>query len=151
KIFMTASAEIRAQRRFLELREKGMDVSFEQVLRNVEERDQLDTTRDDSPLVIAKDAVVIDNSNLTKDQQFDKISALAQELIIKQNQEFPQNEFKTKIINHELSTIRCVGSLFNLNGKLFSVNWSSATYRTFLRHARNCFYSDACGNGYCCR
>lgn len=86
KIFMTASAEIRAQRRFLELREKGMDVSFEQVLRNVEERDQLDTTRDDSPLVIAKDAVVIDNSNLTKDQQFEKISALAQELIIKQNQ-----------------------------------------------------------------
>ncbi|MEO8515194.1 MAG: (d)CMP kinase [Flavobacterium sp.] len=70
KIFMTASAETRAQRRFDELIEKGDNVSFEAVLKNVEERDHIDTHRDDSPLVIADDAIEIDNSYLSREEQF---------------------------------------------------------------------------------
>lgn len=81
KIFMTASAEIRSQRRYQEMQEKNIDVSFDEVLKNVIERDRIDTTREDSPLVIAKDAIVIDNSNLTKEQQFNQIFALANNLI----------------------------------------------------------------------
>jgi CMP/dCMP kinase len=53
KLFMTATAKERAQRRYKELKEKGQDVNYEEVLKNVEERDHLDTTRDDSPLVKA--------------------------------------------------------------------------------------------------
>lgn len=70
KIFMTASAETRAQRRFDELQEKGDQVSYEEVLKNVVERDYIDTHREDSPLVIAEDAIEIDNSYLTKEEQF---------------------------------------------------------------------------------
>ncbi len=66
KIFMTASAETRAQRRFDELQQKGDNVSYEDVLKNVVERDYIDTHRDDSPLVIADDAIEIDNSYLSK-------------------------------------------------------------------------------------
>ena len=66
KIFMTASAATRAQRRFDELVQKGDSVSYEEVLKNVEERDYIDTHRDDSPLVMAEDAVEIDNSHLTR-------------------------------------------------------------------------------------
>src|SRR5690606_4570792 len=61
KIFMTASIETRAQRRFLELQEKGQKATYDEVLKNVQERDAIDTTRDDSPLRQADDAVVIDN------------------------------------------------------------------------------------------
>ncbi|TGD59854.1 (d)CMP kinase [Flavobacterium humi] len=70
KIFMTASAETRAQRRYDELIGKGDAVSFEDVLQNVVERDYIDTHRDDSPLVIADDAIEIDNSHLTREEQF---------------------------------------------------------------------------------
>lgn len=73
KIFMTASAETRAQRRFDELKEKGQDVSFEDVLKNVVDRDHIDTHRDDSPLRKADDAIEIDNSYLTKDEQFNAV------------------------------------------------------------------------------
>ncbi|MGV3696345.1 (d)CMP kinase [Flavobacterium sp.] len=73
KIFMTASAETRAQRRYDELKEKGQDVSFEEVLKNVESRDYIDTHRDDSPLRKADDAIEIDNSYLTKDEQFNAV------------------------------------------------------------------------------
>lgn len=79
KIFMTASTEIRAKRRFLELQEKGQEVTYDEVLKNVQERDEIDTTRKDSPLVKADDAVVIDNSELNKDQQFEQILNLAQQ------------------------------------------------------------------------
>ena len=79
KIFMTASAEDRAQRRYKELLEKGEAVTFEEVLENVRERDRIDSTREDSPLQKAEDAIVIDNSNLTLDQQFETILQLAQE------------------------------------------------------------------------
>lgn len=82
KIFMTASAEERAQRRFKELQERGEDVLFSEVLENVQQRDELDTTREDSPLVKADDAVEIDNSNLNLQQQFFKIKNLAEEAVL---------------------------------------------------------------------
>jgi CMP/dCMP kinase len=81
KIFMTASAQERAQRRFKELSERGEEVTYQEVLENVEERDLLDTTRKDSPLVKAKDAKEIDNSHLTLTGQFEKILELYKEAI----------------------------------------------------------------------
>ncbi|MCX2838285.1 (d)CMP kinase [Salinimicrobium sp. MT39] len=81
KIFMTASARERAQRRFKELSERGEEVTYQQVLENVEERDLLDTTRKDSPLVKAEDAKEIDNSHLTLEGQFEKILELYDEAI----------------------------------------------------------------------
>lgn len=77
KLFMTASAETRAQRRYDELLAKGETVSYEEILQNVQERDYIDTHRDDSPLVIAEDAIEIDNSYLTREQQL----AVVMELI----------------------------------------------------------------------
>jgi len=76
KIFMTASAQTRAKRRFKELQEKGDKVTFEAVLKNIEERDYIDTHRDDSPLVKAKDATEFDNSNISKQEQFEKVLKL---------------------------------------------------------------------------
>jgi len=77
KIFMTASAEKRAKRRYLELQGNNQKVSYEEVLKNVEERDYLDTTRKDSPLVKAEDAVEVDNSEMGIDEQFEKIYKLS--------------------------------------------------------------------------
>lgn len=65
KIFVTASAEIRAQRRFKELEAKGMPANFDDILQNVEQRDYIDTHRETSPLRQADDALVLDNSHLT--------------------------------------------------------------------------------------
>jgi cytidylate kinase len=79
KIFMTASAKTRAQRRYDELVEKGQHVSFEEVLQNVEERDYIDTHRADSPLVKAHDAIELDNSVMTKQEQFDVVMDLVQQ------------------------------------------------------------------------
>ena len=76
KIFMNASAHTRAERRFKELKEKGDIVSFDEVLKNIEERDYIDTHRDDSPLVKAKDALEFDNSNISKQEQFEKVLKL---------------------------------------------------------------------------
>lgn len=76
KLFMTASSKTRAQRRFDELVEKGQHVTFEDVLQNVEERDYIDTHRDDSPLVKAVDAIEIDNSSLSKKEQFEIVLQL---------------------------------------------------------------------------
>lgn len=70
KIFMTASAETRAERRFEELQNKGEEVNYKEVLKNIQERDFIDTNRDDSPLVQSKDAVLFDNSNLSREKQF---------------------------------------------------------------------------------
>ena len=69
KIFLTASPEIRAQRRFDELKAKGQEASFEEILENVKERDYLDQHREVSPLVQAEDAILLDNSNLTIEEQ----------------------------------------------------------------------------------
>ena len=81
KIFMTASAETRAQRRFDELQEKGDDVSYEDVLKNVVERDYIDTHRADSPLVIADDAIEIDNSYLSREEQFSAVLELINDVV----------------------------------------------------------------------
>lgn len=81
KIFMTASPETRAQRRFEELEAKGDSVSYEEVLKNVQERDYIDTHRQDSPLVIADDAIEIDNSYLTREEQFKAVLELVEEII----------------------------------------------------------------------
>lgn len=81
KIFMTASAETRAQRRFDELLSKGQNVPYEDVLKNVQERDYIDTHRDDSPLIIADDAIEIDNSYLNREEQFEAVLDLVDELM----------------------------------------------------------------------
>ena len=73
KIFMTASAQTRAQRRFDELQQKGDLVTFDEVLKNVEERDYIDTHREDSPLVKDKNAIEIDNSFLSREEQYEKV------------------------------------------------------------------------------
>jgi cytidylate kinase len=80
KLFMTASAKTRAQRRFDELTEKGQNVTFEDVLQNVEERDYIDTNRVDSPLVKAVDAIEIDNSSLSKKEQFEMVLNLVNKI-----------------------------------------------------------------------
>ena len=69
KIFVTASAKIRAERRFKELQAKGMPADFDDILHNVEERDYIDTHRQTSPLRQADDALVLDNSDMTIDEQ----------------------------------------------------------------------------------
>lgn len=69
KIFMTASPEIRSQRRYVELKEKGLDVDYNEILQNVEERDTIDSGREVSPLRKADDALVLDNSHLTREEQ----------------------------------------------------------------------------------
>ena len=81
KIFMTASSEIRATRRYKELLNRGADISFEEVLENVQHRDFLDSNREFSPLRKAEDAVVIDNSSMSPEQQFQKAMSLAQDRI----------------------------------------------------------------------
>ena len=69
KVFVTASAEVRAQRRYLELTAKGQSVAFEDILRNVQERDYIDSHREVAPLRQADDALVLDNSELTREEQ----------------------------------------------------------------------------------
>ena len=69
KIFVTASSQVRAQRRFDELKEKGMPADFEAILKNVEERDYIDTHRETSPLRKADDAITLDNSEMTIPEQ----------------------------------------------------------------------------------
>ncbi|MDY8136262.1 (d)CMP kinase [Aquimarina sp. 2201CG5-10] len=81
KLFMTATAKDRAERRFIELKDRGEDVTYEDVLKNVVNRDHIDSTRKDSPLRKAEDAIKIDNSNLTLDEQFDQILNLAKNTI----------------------------------------------------------------------
>jgi cytidylate kinase len=81
KLFLTASPDIRAKRRHNEMINDGEIVNIEDVLENILVRDNLDTTRKDSPLVIEKDAVVIDNSYLSIDDQLAKILALINQKI----------------------------------------------------------------------
>ncbi len=81
KLFMTATAKDRAERRFLELKERGEEVTYEDVLKNVVNRDHIDSTRKDSPLRKAGDAIKIDNSNLSLQEQFEQILILAETAI----------------------------------------------------------------------
>ncbi len=71
KIFMTADPKIRAERRFRELMLKGEDVTMEEVFDNIAHRDYLDTTREESPLVRADDAIILDNTTIDQSQQLD--------------------------------------------------------------------------------
>lgn len=81
KIFMTADAEVRAMRRFNELKEKDETITYDEILKNVQKRDLMDTTREDSPLIIANDAIEIDNSETNQEDQFHIILQLAKDRI----------------------------------------------------------------------
>ena len=71
KLFITADPETRAQRRYKELKEKGDIVTLEEISVNLEERDRIDSTRKESPLLQTKDAILLDNSTFTPDEQLD--------------------------------------------------------------------------------
>ena len=73
KLFLTASDSVRANRRFEEMINNGLSVSYDDILNNIRIRDKLDSSRTDSPLIIEKDAVVIDNSNMSIDEQIKQI------------------------------------------------------------------------------
>ena len=79
KLFVTASAEIRAQRRFDELTAKGEPVSYAEILQNVQERDRIDSTREASPLRKADDALVLDNSQMTREEQLEWVIGKVEE------------------------------------------------------------------------
>ena len=79
KIFMTASAETRAKRRYKELLERGHNLSYDDVLENVISRDHIDSTREDSPLIRADDAIEFDNSKMTIQEQLKAIRLLVKE------------------------------------------------------------------------
>lgn len=81
KIFMTASLKVRAQRRLAELQESGQDAKLGEVMDNLEKRDRIDSSRADSPLTQAKDAVLIDTSSLSFEDQVEKVVTLAKERI----------------------------------------------------------------------
>ena len=81
KIFLTASPETRAKRRYKEMMDDGRDITYASVLENVSQRDHMDTTRKDSPLVKASDAVEIDNSNMDVEQTFDTAYELVQKVL----------------------------------------------------------------------
>lgn len=81
KIFMNSAPEVRAQRRFKELTGLGQVVTYDDVYKNVVERDHVDTHRKDSPLVKADDAIEMDNSDISKQEQLDKVLVLAKALI----------------------------------------------------------------------
>ena len=76
KLFMTASADKRATRRYKELIDRGDNVGFEDILFNVQERDRIDSTREDSPLRKAEDAIEFDNSDMGIQEQFERICSL---------------------------------------------------------------------------
>ena len=81
KLFITANVDIRVQRRFDELKEKGIPQTMTQVKENLIQRDHVDSTRAESPLVKVDDALVLDNSFLSKDQQLNKVLNLVSERI----------------------------------------------------------------------
>ena len=79
KVFLTAAAEVRARRRFLELQRKGQEVPYEQLLSEIKERDHNDATRAASPMVQAADAVLLDSSDMTVDEVVSAIVGLAKQ------------------------------------------------------------------------
>lgn len=81
KVFVDASPEVRAKRRFDELSAKGVTADYEEVLANIKERDHIDTTRKESPLRKADDAFVLDNDRLTREQQMDVLLDLYKKII----------------------------------------------------------------------
>lgn len=81
KLFMTASADKRAKRRYKELIDRGDNVTYKDILFNVQERDRIDSTREDSPLIKANDAIEFDNSDMGIDEQFERICTLIERRI----------------------------------------------------------------------
>lgn len=81
KVFMTAAPEVRAQRRYEELLERGDEVIYEEVLKNVIERDHIDSTREDSPLIQTEDAMLLDTSEMSREQQFEQLVCWAQDVM----------------------------------------------------------------------
>ncbi len=81
KLFLTASDSVRANRRFQEMTNKGLPVSYDEILNNIRNRDKLDSSRSDSPLIIEKDAVLIDNSNMSIDEQLKQIKQLIENIV----------------------------------------------------------------------
>ena len=81
KLFMTAAADKRAKRRYKELIDRGDKVKYEDILHNVQERDRIDSTREDSPLFMTKDAIEFDNSDMGLKEQFERIMRLVNEKI----------------------------------------------------------------------
>ena len=81
KLFMNASAAARASRRYKELLDRGENVTYEEVLQNVQERDKIDSTRETSPLTKAKDAISFDNSDMGLDEQFERVHNYALRII----------------------------------------------------------------------
>ncbi len=90
KIFMTADPIIRANRRQIELNEKGEYVDIEEIIENIKKRDLLDTTRQESPLKRAEDAIDIDTSYMTLDEQVEMVCILADEALSKSIKQMPQ-------------------------------------------------------------
>lgn len=80
KFFVTADEKVRAERRYLELKEKGFDTSFEEVLQNIRERDHEDTHREESPLRRASDAILIDTTELSPQEQLESAMAYFEEV-----------------------------------------------------------------------
>ncbi|WP_233898999.1 (d)CMP kinase [Tenacibaculum piscium] len=78
KLFMTASADKRATRRYKELLDRGDTVTYQEILHNVQERDRIDETRADSPLILTDDAIEFDNSNMGLKDQFERIMTLVE-------------------------------------------------------------------------
>lgn len=85
KIFMTADARIRALRRYNEMIAKNEPVDFEEILKNITERDRFDETREESPLRKAADAIVLDNSLMTREEQFEWILKKVEERVSNEN------------------------------------------------------------------
>ena len=81
KLFITASQEIRAQRRFLELKSKGFEAKINEISSNLAERDLMDSSRKESPLIQVADAIVLDNSKLTREEQLDFVLNLVRNLV----------------------------------------------------------------------
>ena len=81
KLFITASQEIRTQRRFLELKSKGIEAKIETISSNLAERDLMDSSRKESPLIQVADAIVMDNSKLTREEQLDSVLNLVRNLL----------------------------------------------------------------------
>jgi cytidylate kinase len=81
KLFITASQEIRAQRRFLELKSKGIEAKINEISSNLAERDLMDSSRKESPLIQVADAIVMDNSKLTREEQLDCVLNLVRNLV----------------------------------------------------------------------
>jgi cytidylate kinase len=80
KVFVTASAEVRAQRRYDELIARGDDAKFQDILDNVLQRDHIDQTREVSPLKQADDAILLDNSDMTREEQMERLMEIFKNL-----------------------------------------------------------------------